>query len=250
MKASARLISYVRQAKSVCVLTGAGISAESGVPTFRGAEGLWSRFKPEELANFDAFIKNPDLVWEWYSYRKKVMKDVQPNPAHLALVALEDMIPRFTLVTQNVDNLHRRAGSRNVLELHGNIERSYCIACGKYAQDVSITAEKQAPHCIHCNGLLRPDVVWFGELLPQEVFAEAEEAARRCDVFLCVGTSAVVYPAASLPLWAKSAGAYVAEINTERTDLSSSADETLLGRAGEILPQLVEALKTVKETTR
>ncbi|HLF20127.1 MAG TPA: NAD-dependent deacylase [Bacteroidota bacterium] len=250
MNFSSRFLSKLEQARSVCVLTGAGISAESGVPTFRGDQGLWSKFKPEELANFDAFMRNPVLVWEWYSYRKKVMKDVLPNPGHEALVILENMIDDFTLVTQNVDNLHRRAGSKNVLELHGNIERSYCIDCGKPARDVMISESREAPRCGHCGGLLRPDVVWFGEFLPQEVFAEAEQAARRCDVFFCIGTSAVVYPAASLPLVAKKAGAYIVEMNLERTDLSATFDETINGKAGEILPHLIHEFKLLKEPQR
>jgi len=250
MKFSSRFLSRLEQVYSMCVLTGAGISSESGVPTFRGADGLWSRFRPEELANFDAFIRNPELVWEWYTYRKKVMKDVLPNAGHRALVELESLIPLFTLVTQNVDNLHRRAGSKRVLELHGNIERSYCIDCGKSASDVMTTNMKQVPRCQHCGGLIRPDVVWFGELLPQDVYEEAEQAARHCEVFLCVGTSAVVYPAASLPIIARRAGAYVVEINTEVTDLTSKVDESVIGKAGEILPLLVQAFKLSKETHR
>ncbi|MBI3585868.1 MAG: NAD-dependent deacylase [Ignavibacteriales bacterium] len=243
MTISATLIARLSNAQSVCVLTGAGVSAESGVPTFRGADGLWSKFKPEELANFNAFIRNPALVWEWYSYRKKVIKEVQPNPAHYALVELEQRIPNFTLVTQNVDGLHRRAGSKHILELHGNIERSYCIDCSAFANDIVLDESKEPPHCKHCGGLLRPDVVWFGEMLPEGVFEQALGAARRCDVFLCLGTSAVVYPAASLPLEALEQGAYVVEINQEYTDLSSRVQEAMLGKVGIILPQLIQALQ-------
>lgn len=243
MTISATLISRLSNAQSVCVLTGAGVSAESGVPTFRGAEGLWSKFKPEELANFNAFIRNPALVWEWYSYRKKVIKEVQPNPAHYALVELEQRIPNFTLVTQNVDGLHRRAGSKRILELHGNIERSYCIDCRASADDILLDESQEPPRCKHCGGLLRPDVVWFGEMLPAGVFEQALGAARRCDVFLCLGTSAVVYPAASLPFEALEQGAYVVEINQEYTDLSSRVQEAILGKAGIILPQLIQALQ-------
>lgn len=243
MTVSNKLRELLLTADSVCALTGAGVSAESGVPTFRGNDGLWSKFRPEELANFDTFIRNPDLVWEWYSYRKRIVQEVKPNPAHLALVSFERHFRRFTLVTQNVDNLHARAGSRNVLELHGNIMRSYCIKCGKFA-DESFPAElEKTPRCEHCGGLVRPDVVWFGEMLPQDIFEEAEDAARRCELFLCVGTSAVVYPAASLPLTARSAGAYVVEVNQERTELSPRVDETLVGKAGEILPALAGILQ-------
>lgn len=243
MTVSAKLIERLSNATSVCVLTGAGVSAESGVPTFRGADGLWSKFKPEELANFNAFIRNPALVWEWYSYRKKVIKEVKPNPAHYALVALEQRVPDFTLVTQNVDGLHARAGSKRILELHGNIERSYCIDCRAFANDIVLGVSKEPPRCNHCGGLLRPDVVWFGEMLPEGVFERALSAARRCDVFLCLGTSAVVYPAASLPFEALEQGAYVVEINQEYTDLSSRVQEIILGKAGIIMPQLIQALQ-------
>ena len=250
MTFSAALISVLETADSVCVLTGAGVSAESGVPTFRGAEGLWSKFKPEELANLDAFMRNPELVWEWYTYRKNVMHSVAPNPAHYALVQLEKVVSKFTLVTQNVDGLHRRAGNRNVLELHGNIERSYCMNCGMSAAEVRVDESHKVPRCPHCGGLLRPDVVWFGEILPQEVFVEAERAASACDLFLCIGTSAVVYPAAALPLTARRSGAYVVEINTERTDLSSRIDEVILGKAGEVMPDLVHHLQQKRKISQ
>jgi len=239
MTFSDRLKTHIQTVHSVCVLTGAGISAESGVPTFRGEEGLWKKFRPEELANFQAFIRNPDLVWEWYAYRRKLIHDVQPNPGHYALVELERSVKEFTLVTQNVDNLHRRAGSKSVVELHGNIERSYCIECGAIVSELNIDSLMEAPHCAQCGGLVRPDVVWFGEMLPPEAFTKAEKAARQCDLFLCIGTSAVVYPAASLPYTALDHGAFVVEINRECTELSSRAHETLLGASGEILPQLV-----------
>ena len=242
MSYSKKLIEALHRARSVCVLTGAGVSAESGVPTFRGDDGLWKKFKPEELANFDSFIRNPELVWEWYSYRKKVMKEVKPNPAHRALVELQKLVPEFTLVTQNVDNLHVRAGSTGVLELHGNIERSYCIDCKEREDDVRVDASRKVPLCKRCGGLIRPDVVWFGEFLPPDTFARAEWAAGHCDVFLSVGTSAVVYPAASLPLAALNNGAYVVEINQEYTNLSSRVQETILGKAGVILPAIVQAL--------
>jgi len=247
MNFSQKLRAALSRAQSICVLTGAGVSAESGVPTFRGAEGLWQKFKPEELANFDAFIANPELVWEWYSYRKQVMKNVQPNPAHKALVEIEQLVRDFTLVTQNVDNLHARAGSKNILELHGNIERSYCIECRTFTDDVELSADHKAPRCNTCGGLVRPDVVWFGELLPMDIHQQAVKAAERCDLFLCIGTSAVVYPAAALPLTARERGAYLVEINQENTDLSLRTHETILGKAGEILPQIVHELQSVKE---
>jgi NAD-dependent deacetylase len=202
--------------------------------------------KPEELANFDAFMRNPELVWEWYNYRRQIVHDVKPNPAHYALVRLEELVKEFTLVTQNVDNLHFRAGSKKVLELHGNIERSYCTDCGKFAENVEVTTEKKVPRCLSCNGLIRPDVVWFGEMLPEGVFEAATEAARQCELFLTVGTSAVVYPAAGLPTTAKNQGAYIVEVNMEPTEISHLVNETLLGKAGEVLPQLI----TIMEETR
>lgn len=243
MTISAKAREKIRKAESVCVLTGAGISAESGVPTFRGVEGLWKRFKPEELASFDAFIKNPDLVWEWYTYRRTVMNEVQPNPGHFALAEMQKFIRDFTIVTQNVDNLHARAGSRDILELHGNITRSYCIRCGKYASAEWLEKAKKAPLCEFCGGLVRPDVVWFGEYLPMAAFEEAMDAARRCDLFLCVGTSGVVYPAASIPLTAREHGGFVLEINAEYTDLSPRMSETIIGKSGEILPSIMQIMK-------
>jgi NAD-dependent deacetylase len=239
MNLSPKLRSLLQYTESVCVLTGAGISAESGVETFRGSNGLWSKLKPEELANFDAFMRNPELVWEWYNYRKEIIHHVIPNPAHFALARMQELVKDFTLVTQNIDNLHIRAGSANVLELHGNIERSYCTGCGKFAVNVEVTPENKVPHCQFCNGIIRPDIVWFGEMLPDGIFEAATEAAIRCELFLTVGTSAVVYPAAQLPLTARTHGAYVVEINMERTEISHSVHETLLGKAGEILPHLL-----------
>ncbi len=241
-----KLKSLLKSVQSVCVLTGAGISAESGVPTFRGEGGLWSRLKPEELANFDAFMKNPENVWAWYQHRKEIMHSVQPNAAHKALAEMEKIIPDFTLITQNIDNLHYRAGSKNVLELHGNIERSYCIKCGKYYSDVQITKEKPIPYC-ECSGIIRPDVVWFGENLPIDVFDKAVEATRRCELLLSIGTSAVVYPAAGLPLQAKEHGSYVVEINVEYTELSPYVNETIIGRAGEVVPALLEIMKEERQ---
>jgi NAD-dependent deacetylase len=249
MTISDQLKAQIQTARSVCVLTGAGISAESGVPTFRGEEGLWKRFRPEELANFQAFIRNPDLVWEWYAYRRKLIHEVKPNAGHYALVEIERSVKDFMLVTQNVDNLHQRAGSKSVVELHGNIERSYCIDCGERVSDPVPDRQGGTPRCAACGGLIRPDVVWFGEMLPVEAFSRAEKSARQCDLFLCVGTSAVVYPAASLPYTALDHGAFVVQINREHTELSSRAQETLLGPAGEILPQLASCFSHQQRNT-
>jgi NAD-dependent deacetylase len=242
VKLSKNLANLLQQARSICVLTGAGISAESGVPTFRGADGLWKKFRPEELANFDAFIANPQLVWEWYNYRRKLIETVSPNAGHTALARMEEYVEDFTLVTQNVDNLHARAGSRRILELHGNIMRSLCIDCGKREDHPVFSEAGGVPKCKLCGGFIRPDVVWFGEMLPQGIFEEAEAAARRCALFLSVGTSALVYPAAMLPITAKQSGAYTVEINIEPTELSNRFDESIFGKAGEVLPLILESL--------
>jgi NAD-dependent deacetylase len=237
------VIEKLRSAHTVGVFTGAGVSAESDIPTFRGDEGLWTKFKPEELANFDAFMKNPELVWEWYAARKKIIHEAQPNPGHRALFELEALIPEVVIITQNIDNLHRRAGSTVVHELHGNIERNYCIRCGRTFHDDVILSGTLPPTCGTCGGLIRPDVVWFGEYLPQDEWNASEEAARRSDVFFSLGTSAIVYPAASIPQIAKSSGAFLIEINPESTPLSDHADITILGTTGRILPAIVEQLR-------
>lgn len=239
---SPRLIRKLRSAESVAVLTGAGVSAESGVPTFRGENGVWKKFRPEELANFDAFMRNPELVWEWYRHRKQIIAAIQPNPGHYALAELEKRYMRFSVITQNIDNLHRRAGSKAVYELHGNIERNYCISCRKQFPDRELLPKQGIPRCRDCNGLIRPDVVWFGELLPPEVWDAAAEATAHAEIFFSIGTSAIVYPAASLPIMAKQAGAYLVEINPDPTPLTDSADEFLNGKSGEILPQLLQEI--------
>jgi NAD-dependent deacetylase len=244
MAASSRLIAMLRSARAVAVLTGAGVSAESGVPTFRGENGLWRKFRPEELANFEAFIRNPQLVWEWYKERKRVIQRIQPNPGHIALAELEKLFPDFSITTQNIDNLHRRAGSKKVFELHGNIERNYCVQCRADVSNEKVLQTDDVPRCEKCGGLIRPDVVWFGELLPSDEWESAETAARHADVYFSIGTSAIVYPAASLPLIAKRAGAFLVEINPEETALTPGADEFIEGNSGAVLPQIVEALKT------
>jgi NAD-dependent deacetylase len=229
---------WLAQATSLAVLTGAGISAESGVPTFRGAGGLWKGYKPEELANAEAFAKNPKLVWEWYNWRRENIAKAMPNAAHRALVELEKRKPRFTLITQNVDGLHDRAGSGKILKLHGDIWRMKCISCGSNWPDRRTPLPKLPPHCA-CGGLTRPGVVWFGEPLPEGMMKEAEHAATSSQVFLVIGTSAVVVPAANLVPHAKKAGAKVIEINTEETAASAMVDCALRGKAGELLPRLL-----------
>jgi len=241
---STQLKSKLQGAESVTVLTGAGISAESGVPTFRGTDGIWKKFKPEDLANFDSFIRNPQLVWEWYKYRKQLIGSIQPNAGHIALAEMERRFPQFAIITQSIDNRHQRAGSRSIYELHGNVERNYCIGCGKSFTDAEIMRMDKAPRCTSCGDLVRPDVVWFGEQLPIDPWEKSASAAERAEIFFSIGTSAVVYPAASLPLSAKRAGAYLVDINVERTERSPWAEEVLLGRSGDILPMLLELCRS------
>ena len=239
---SEALKSLLSKSTKVVVLTGAGISAESGVPTFRGEDGLWKKFRPEELATFDAFMANPELVWEWYEYRRKIIGEIKPNPAHLALVKFQRYFEKFDLITQNVDGLHQQAGSENVVELHGNIRRNKCIKCDTRYETLDNAIQGIPPKCT-CGGNIRPDVVWFGEMLPQDARNYAFGVSSDCDLFFSVGTSAIVHPAASLPLIAKRTGAYVVEANIEPTEISRVVDESLIGKAGEIMPFLARFLR-------
>ncbi|OZC03668.1 SIR2 family NAD-dependent protein deacylase [Rubricoccus marinus] len=246
---STALVQRLATARHVGVLTGAGISAESGVPTFRDPDGLWQQFRPEELANVEAFLANPTLVQGWYAHRRQVVEEVAPNPGHEALAELERLVVArggsFLLATQNVDGLHVRAGSEHVVELHGSLLRSHCIACERPASgdNTGAIARGEPGVCPACGGLIRPDVVWFGEMLPEEPIHRAEQSALDADVYLSVGTSAVVFPAAGLPLTARAAGAYVAEVNPEPSAIAHELDETVGGRAGDVLPALVDAVR-------
>ncbi|MFQ5422096.1 MAG: NAD-dependent deacylase, partial [Anaerolineae bacterium] len=214
------LLLKLRDAQKVAVLTGAGISAESGVPTFREAQtGLWAKYDPEELATPHAFRRNPRLVWEWYAWRRELVANAEPNPGHYALAEMEKRVPNFTLITQNVDGLHPRAGSQRTVALHGDITRVKCSRDGRPVTTWPET-EEVPPRCPRCGGLLRPDVVWFGEGLPPDALRTAVTAARSCDVFLSIGTSALVQPAASLPIEALNNGAYVVEVNMNETPLT------------------------------
>jgi NAD-dependent deacetylase len=227
----------------VAALTGAGISAESGVPTFRGNEGLWAKLRPEELASMDGFLTNPKVVWEWYNWRRELIGKVSPNPGHRALAACERLFDRFVVITQNVDGLHALAGSTHLLELHGNIYRNKCVDCNRLvASDLAIDP-RQIPLCVHCGGKIRPDVVWFGEMLDEKVIDEAFSWADDAQVFLVVGTSALVHPAASLPLVAKRNGAIIVEINPDETPLTAIADFHIPMKSGECLPQLVTLIQ-------
>ncbi len=235
------LVEKLQIARSVAVLTGAGVSAESGVATFRGEGGLWKKFRPEELANFDAFIRNPGLVWEWYQFRRKLIHEVKPNPGHFALSKLEKHYNNFTLITQNVDGLHQTAGNINIVELHGNILRNRCIECNSMFSKRILEEDKKVPLC-DCGGLIRPDVVWFGEMLPHGAIEKAARAAEECDLFFSIGTSAIVYPAASLPGIAKQNGAFIVEINPEPTPVTDIADVVIYEKSGVALPIIEKKL--------
>lgn len=230
--------SRLARARSVAVLTGAGISADSGVPTFRGEDGLWRNFRAEDLATPDAFARDPRLVWEWYNWRRELIATARPNAAHRALVELERRHDRFLLITQNVDGLHRAAGSHKLLEIHGNIWKVRCTACGQVTdnRDVPITI---LPRCQACDGLVRPHIVWFGEALDEASLDHSMGAVASCDVMLIVGTSGVVNPAASFAGIAKAAGAFVVEINPDETPQSSLVDLAIRGRARDTVPLLL-----------
>jgi NAD-dependent deacetylase len=237
------LAETLRRARHVAALTGAGVSAESGLPTFRDAlTGLWAKHRPEDLATPEAFERNPVLVWGWYRMRREATLAAAPNAAHLALARLESLVPRLTLITQNVDGLHRRAGSRDVAELHGDITRVRCSRDGSPAERWEEPPEGgEPPRCERCGAFLRPDVVWFGESLPEQALHRARVAAYDCDIFLSVGTSNLVEPAASLPWLAAAQGATVVVVNTTMEGQRSGAGiHHLTGPAGEVLPRLLE----------
>jgi NAD-dependent deacetylase len=246
----AKLLEALRSAGRVAVLTGAGVSAESGVPTFRDAlTGLWARFDPQMLATRAAFERDPRLVWEWYAWRRQLVAGARPNAGHYALAALASRVPQLTLITQNVDGLHQAAGSPRVLELHGNLSRVKCFQEETVVATWPDTGEVP-PRCPACGAYLRPDVVWFGEALPAAALEAAFDAAGQCDVFLSVGTSGLVHPAAQLPLVARERGAMLIEINPEPTPLTPYAGHALAGPAGEIVPGLLEAAWPVTTADR
>ncbi len=244
------VVDRLRRADHLVVLTGAGVSNESGLPTFRGEEGLWENFRAEDLATWEAFQRDPELVWRWYEYRRRMISEASPNPAHTAIADLEGVYDDFMLVTQNIDGLHARAGSSDPVELHGNIWRGRCTR-EQIPIDLSETPLAELPpRCERCGSLVRPDVVWFGEPLPSEAYDRSYAAASTCDAMVVVGTSALVRPASALPLVAKHNGAFVVEVNTEYTAISVLIDTTLIGRAGETLPPLVERLAEARATAR
>jgi len=231
-------------AKNICLLTGAGISAESGIPTFRGEEGLWKTYRAEQLATPMAFIQDPKLVWEWYDWRRGIIASKDPNAGHEVLAEWEGLFPDFTLITQNIDGLHQRAGSQNVIELHGNIWKHRCVDKNTITENHDVPLKKIPPHCEDCGALLRPHVVWFGESLDSSILHKSFQLSSSCEVMFSIGTSAVVQPAASLPLSAAEAGAKVIEINPDPTSLTGSADFSFRAKSGEFLPILNKELKS------
>jgi NAD-dependent deacetylase len=243
------LLGRLARARSVLVLTGAGMSAESGIPTFRDAQtGIWSKFKPQELATPEAFAAHPDRVWQWYEERRKTVREAQPHAGHRALVELETLVGELNVVTQNVDGLHQRAGSLRVWELHGNILRSKCHLSlrpiGREWIEESPQSPPRSPYV--SGGLARPDVVWFGEALPTAAVEAAIEAAARCDFCFSIGTTSLVQPAANLPLYALERGAPLVEVNPEHTPLSAHADQCIRGKASEVLVTVVSQLQAAK----
>ena len=249
-----RVASALAGAANVAVMTGAGVSAESGVPTFRASDGLWEGHRIEDVASPEGFRRNPGLVWNFYNARRANAARVQPNPGHIALTELESHFSSsFTLVTQNVDGLHQQAGSRNVLEVHGSLRRTRCTECGA-VRDRCLEALADMPTCELCAGLLRPDIVWFGEMLPSLIWERAVEAVESCDVFLVVGTSAVVHPAAGLIRLAhrrarpdgEGLGTTVIEFNLERTVASDAADVGIYGPSGQSLPLVLKRFRELK----
>lgn len=230
----------LRSAQRVVAFTGAGVSAESGVPTFRGAGGLWEGHPVEELASPRGFYADPVKVWRFYEERRRNLANVKPNPAHRVLAGWQERFPRYAVVTQNVDGLHQAAGARGVLELHGSIWRVRCLGCGRQREERTVPLPRVPPLCSECGAMERPGVVWFGEFLPEAVMAAAFAAIEKCQVLVVVGTSAVVYPAAGFVEVAATAGAKVIEVNPEASSMAHFADVALRGPAGELLP-LVDA---------
>ncbi len=238
----------IHKASKIAILTGAGVSKESGVPTFRDAQsGLWAQYDPQELATPQAFQRDPKLVWDWYTWRRGLVAKSAPNPGHVALAQLQDLVPELHVITQNVDDLHEQAGSRDVIHLHGNIARNKCFDnCQGEPTVIDVTALEDAdaapPKCPHCGAYVRPDVVWFGEMLPHHALHSAMHHSEQCDVMLVVGTSGLVRPASQLPSIAKQANATVIEVNPDYSMITRLADIKLEGPSGEMLPQVIEAL--------
>jgi NAD-dependent deacetylase len=241
-----RRAALIGAARRLVVFTGAGVSKESGLATFREADGAWAKYDPQEYASPRGFRAHPEKVWRWYATRRQKIAGVEPNPAHRAIAELEELVPHVVVITQNIDELHARAGSSRVLELHGNVHRYKCSTNCRGDPTLVPTplpTTEEIQRCPHCGAYARPDVVWFGETLPVEVWEQAAVEVTTCDAMLVVGTSGVVEPAASLPRHAGAAGAFVVEVNPEPTALTSIADVSLRGPAGEVLPRLIGAVR-------
>jgi NAD-dependent deacetylase len=247
MQLSRTFLERLQKAYSVVVVSGAGMSAASGIPTFRGKDGLWNKFKPHELANLKAFLDNPERVWEWYNWRRELIRVAKPNLGHYALVDMAKYFPDFQIITQNVDGLHQRAGSTGVIELHGNIMRDKCISCSYEAEAQPDEHAKALPHCPECRSLLRPAVIWFGEMLPQEAIGSAQRLSAEAELIFSVGTSGLVEPAASLPYLARGNGAYVVEVNPDETPLSSIANERFAFSVEKFLPALSLIIQKIRK---
>lgn len=236
----------LQAAQQIAVLTGAGVSKESGIPTFRDAmDGIWAKYDPAELATPEAFQRNPKLVWDWYTWRRSLVSQAQPNPAHVALAQLQRIKSATIIITQNVDDLHEQAGSEDVIHLHGNIARNRCSGdCGEEAPAIPADDDGTPPRCPSCGAYLRPDVVWFGESLPSDALFRAAKLAEQCDVMLVVGTSGMVYPAAGLPASARKHGSHIIEVNPVASSISTIAEIHLQAAAGEVLPQVIAELRS------
>jgi len=241
------LIEVLQEASRVVVLTGAGISAESGIPTFRGEEGLWKKYRPEELATPAAFSQDPKFVWEWYDWRRGIIGQKEPNPGHKVIARWEETFPTVSLITQNIDGLHQKSGSKNIWELHGNIWKLRCTEEGTITENYETPLKEIPPLCPNCGALLRPHVVWFGESLSPTILQKSLQLSSECDVMFVIGTSAVVQPAASLPFEASEAGAKIVEINLDPTPLSLYADFSIRGKSGEILPLIDGELNKISK---
>ncbi len=233
--------------RKVVVLTGAGISAESGIPTFRDIDGIWSKFSHEEMASFDAFFKNPQNVIEWYKKRREIIEKIEPNEGHFALKRMEQLFQSFHIITQNIDGLHQKAGNKNIVEIHGNIMHNYCINCKKTYNISEFdklyeSNSEHIPKC-QCGGIVRPDVVWFGEQLPKEAIEKSFQMAEEADVFFSIGTSSLVKPASDLPIVALHNGAFLIEVNPIKTGLTSYTHLNIQGKSGKVLPQLLKEIE-------
>ena len=241
---------WIAGSRKPVVFTGAGVSRESGIPTFREAgTGLWAQYDPQQLATVEGFLQDPKLVWEWYAYRRKIVAEIFPNPGHRAIAELEELLDELVVITQNIDGLHQRAGSRAVIELHGNINRVKCFQGDEIHESWSDEdyCGEIPPRCETCGSYLRPDVVWFGEALPGEALTASFELAESCDLMLVVGTSGNIQPAASLPVVARRSGARIVEVNPVPSEITASSDILLDTKSGEILPEVVARAREIKQ---